>query len=139
MLGRRDYTRAELRDRLLAKEHDPQETDEVIAAFVADGTLDDRRAGAAHVRTANRIKGRGRLRIARELEARGIDRTLAKELAGEVSTEDEAGGITRVLLRKRVPARMSAEERRKVFQQLLRRGFSADVIAEALRRHAHES
>jgi SOS response regulatory protein OraA/RecX len=110
----------------------------VIAAFVADGTLDDRRAGAAHVRTASRVKGRGRLRIARELEGRGIDRNLAKELASEVSPEAEADGITRVLHRKRVPARMSAEERRKVFQQLLRRGFTADAIADALRKHGKE-
>jgi SOS response regulatory protein OraA/RecX len=110
----------------------------VIAALVADGTLDDRRVGAAHVRTAHRVKGRGRLRIAKELEARGIDRDLARSLIGEVSAADEAAGIARVLLRKRIPDRLSPDGRRQIFQHLLRRGFTADAIADALRSHLRQ-
>jgi SOS response regulatory protein OraA/RecX len=97
--------------------------------------LDDRRVGAAHVRTAGRVKGRGRRRIALELDARGVDRDLARELMGDVSAEDEAAGIARVLLRKRVPPRPDTETRRKIFQHLLRRGFPAEAITKALREH----
>lgn len=106
----------------------------MVRALIADGTLDDRRVAAAHVRTAARVKGRGRLRIARELEARGVERDLARELVGDVSTEDEAAGIERVLVRKRVPAKLSAAERRKIFAHLFRRGFPADAISQALRK-----
>ncbi len=124
-----------MRDRLLARGYDEPEVARLIGALVGDGTLDDRRVGAAHVRTAGRVKGRGRLRIARELEARGIGRELARELMRELSADDETAGIERVLTRKRLPARLTPPERRKIFQQLLRRGFPADAIARALRRH----
>jgi SOS response regulatory protein OraA/RecX len=84
------------------------------------------------------VKGRGRLRIVRELDARGIDRDAARELVHEFSAEDEAESIARVLARKRVPARPSAAERRKIVHHLLRRGFPGDAIAQALRRHGRE-
>jgi SOS response regulatory protein OraA/RecX len=87
------------------------------------------------VRTAGRVKGRGRLRILRELQARGIDRDLARELVGEVGTDDEADRIARILLRRRVPRRPKPEERRKIFQHLLRRGFPSDAISKALRKY----
>ena len=106
----------------------------MVRALTADGTLDDRRVAAAHLRTAARVKGRGRLRIARELQARGVERDVVRALVGEVSTEDEAAGIERVLVRKRVPAKLSAGERRKIFAHLLRRGFPADAITQALRK-----
>jgi SOS response regulatory protein OraA/RecX len=84
------------------------------------------------------VKGRGRLRIVRELDARGIDRDVARELVREFSAEDEAESIARVLARKRVPARLSAADRRKIVHHLLRRGFPGDAIARALRRHGRE-
>ena len=119
---------------MLTAGHDETEADEVVGALTADGTLDDRRVAAAHVRTAARVKARGRLRIARELEARGVERDLARELVREVSTEDEAAAIERLLVRKRVPATLSVIERRKLFAHLLRRGFPADAISQALRK-----
>jgi regulatory protein len=138
LLSRRDYTTAELRDRLLARGFDARETDSLIDTLTADGTLDDRRVAAAHVRTAGRVKGRGRLRIVRELAARGIDRDDARELVRDFSAEDEAESIARVLARKHVPARPSAAERRRIVHHLLRRGFPGDAIAQALRRHGRE-
>jgi SOS response regulatory protein OraA/RecX len=90
------------------------------------------------VRTAGRVKNRGRLRIVRELQARGVDRDLARELVGDFNTEDEAESIARILLRRRVPRRPKPEDRRKIFQHLLRRGFPADAISKALRRHGEE-
>jgi regulatory protein len=139
LLSRRDYTTAELRDRLLERDFDARETDALIHDLTADGTLDDRRVAAAHVRTAGRVKGRGRLRIVRELAARGIDRDVARELVREFSPEDEAESIARVLARKRVPAAPSVTERRKIVQHLLRRGFPGDAIDQALRKRGREA
>jgi regulatory protein len=134
LLSRRDYTTAELRERLLARGCEKRETDDLINGLAADRTLDDRRVAAAHVRTAGRVKGRGRLRIVRELAARGIDRDVARELVRDLSPEDEAESIARVLTRKRVPLVPSAAERRKIVQHLLRRGFPGDAIDQALRK-----
>lgn len=133
LLGRRDYTTAELRERLIEREHPPAEVDAVIAALVEDRTINDRRVAASHVRVSSQIKGRGRLRIRQELAARGIDRHLADELIAELPPEDEAASIAKFLSRKRFPAKPTAAERQKIFQQLLRKGFTSEAISRALR------
>jgi regulatory protein len=135
---RRDYTAAELRDRLLDKGHTEADAGDCVARLLADGTLDDRRVAAVHVRTARDIKGRGRLRIERELIQRGIAPALAHELVAELPSEDEQAQIARLLARKRLPARLSPPERRRLFQHLLRRGFPADAISKALKQRGQE-
>jgi regulatory protein len=134
LLTRRDYTTVELRRKLLERGCPAEEADASIADLTSQGLLDDRRIAAAHVRTSARIKGRGRLRIRRELEERGIPRALAQELLAELPEDDEAAAIDRFLARKRFPAKPTPVERRRAFQQLLRRGFGADAIATALRK-----
>jgi SOS response regulatory protein OraA/RecX len=112
--------------------------DGTLARLTEAGLIDDRRAGAAHVRTASRVKGRGRLRIERELVARGLDRTLAHDLAAEVPQEDELREVRRIISRKRLPARPTPADRRRVVQHLLRRGFSSEVIRKAMGRDDDE-
>jgi len=133
LLGRRDYTSAEIRLKLARLEYDEAEIDAALTDLGRAGLIDDRRAGAAHVRTAAGAKGRGRLRIERELEARGLDRALAKDLTRAVSPDDERAAIERILAAKRLPHRLSAADHRRVFQQLMRRGFPPDIIARVLR------
>lgn len=134
LLGRRDYTAAELRQRLIDKEHDPADVDAEIASLIEDRTINDRRVAASHIRVASQLKGRGRMRIRQELAARGIDRHLADELLLELPAEDEAAAITKFLARKRYPEKPTNEERQKAFQQLLRKGFTGDSISKALSR-----
>ena len=133
LLGRRDLTRAELTRRLIDRGYPESEVEAVADRLVAGGSLDDKRTALAHVRTASRVKGRGRLRIQRELTARGIARDVVDEALQELKPDDDAQGIRRFLLKRRVPARLSPHERQKLFQQLLRRGFPSDAIARALK------
>ena len=133
LLARRDYTAKELREKLSARGHTPDDTDRTLEQLASEGLQSDERAAAAHVRSASDIRGRGRLRIARELEARGIDREIVQRLTATIGAEDEAAAIAAVLVRKRWPATPTSPERRRMFQHLLRRGFSADAVARALR------
>jgi regulatory protein len=133
LLTRRDYTKAELRDKLAARDYSSEEIDEALADLASQGLVDDRRAAAAYVRTASRIKGRGRLRIQRELEARGLDRGTIRQALEELPASDETAALERFLQRRRLPARLAAADRRRLFQQLLRRGYTADLIAKALK------
>jgi regulatory protein len=134
LLGRRDYTVVELRRRLTDRGYTKEDIDTVVADLVADGSLNDQRVAAAHARTASGIKGRGRHRIQRELDARGVARDLARDTAGTISPADETAAIDRFLDRKHWPADPDAATRRRVFQQLLRRGFPTDAITRALKR-----
>jgi regulatory protein len=133
LLSRRDYTRAELGRRLIERGYDADAVDEALAALVSQKWLDDARVAAAHTRTASGVKGRGRRRIARELEARGVGRDIAREALGAISREDEEAAVRKFLSRKRLGPKLTIEERRRLFQQLLRRGFDADVIVRVLK------
>ena len=133
LLGRRDYTAAELRQRLLDKEHDAGDVADAIEALSADGTIDDARVAAAHVRVASQVKGRGRMRIRQELAARGIARSIVESVLADLPVEDESAAIRKFLSRKRVPDTLDQAARNRVFQQLMRKGFTADAISKALR------
>lgn len=133
LLARKDYSSAELREKLLAREHAEEDVTTTMDALVQQGLVDDRKFAGAFVRTAIRVKGRGRLRIQHELEARGVDRAIIAEALGAEATADEADAIEKVLTRKRWPAQPSPIERRRMFEHLLRRGFPPDAVARALR------
>jgi len=133
LLGRRDYTAVELRQRLVDKGHDPGEVAEQIELLTADGTLNDARVAASHIRVASQVKGRGRMRIRQELQARGISKSVIEPLIAEMPAEDEDTTIQKFLSRKRIPEKLDTAARNKVFQQLMRRGFTADAISKALR------
>jgi regulatory protein len=132
LLGRREYTSAELADRLAARGYAPDIIERTLAELAADRVLDDRRAAAAHVRTASRVKGRGRLRILRELQARGVEDDVARGAVSVLGPDEEGEAIAAFLRRRLAGRRPTPEERRRLMQQLLRRGFRADAIAAAL-------
>jgi SOS response regulatory protein OraA/RecX len=90
------------------------------------------------VRTAARVKGRGRIRISRELASRGLDREAVNDAMRELDPADEASAIKRILIRKRWPAKPSLAERQKMFRHLLGRGFTSDAISRALGRDSEE-
>jgi regulatory protein len=133
LLSRREYTAHEVEAKLLERGCSSDDAETVIAALVAEGLVDDRRAAAAHVRTAARIKGRGRHRIEHELAARGIAKDVVRDLLREITPEAEVSAIRRILMRKGIPPRPDPATRRRLFRHLLRRGFSSDAVAKALR------
>lgn len=133
LLTRRDYTAAELRTKLLEKEHPDAEVAAALDGLTRDGLVNDRRVAVSFVRVASSLKGRGRHRIERELEHRGVDKAIIREAMATLPAADETASIRRFLERKKLPARLSPAEHRRLFGQLMRRGFSADLIAKAIR------
>ena len=135
LLGRRDYTTAELERRLLERGFAPDDVQQTISALTTEGALDDRRVAAAHIRTSTGVKHRGRQRIRLELEARGVDSALVRDLLAEVPAETEIAAIETFLRRRRTTSPPTLEARERLFRQLRRRGFAPDLIARALREH----
>jgi len=133
LLTRRDYTAKELRTKLLERDLPEADVASVLADLAESGIVNDARVAESFVRVASTLKGRGRLRISRELEQRGIDRAIVRDALAALPVEDETASIRRFLERKHLPARLTPSEHRRVFGQLVRRGFSADLIAKALR------
>ena len=133
LLTRRDYTAKELRTKLLERDMPEADVTSVLADLAEAGLVNDRRVAESFVRVSSTLKGRGRMRISRELEQRGVDRAIIRDALAKLPIEDETASIRRFLERKHLPARLSPAEHRRVFGQLVRRGFSADLIAKALR------
>ena len=144
LLSRRALSIAECRERLLAREHAADTIDQAITHLLDTGGLDDKRLALAHARTAVEIKGRGRLRVVRELQARGVDKEVAAEAVADVFGEkDERSLVARALQKKlRTGSRpeskpVDAAERARLYQYLMRQGFTPAVVIDALRKLRH--
>jgi regulatory protein len=133
MLGRRELSRAELTTKLIDCGFPSDDVDAAVERLAANRSLDDRRAAFAHVRTASRLKGRGRLRIQRELEARGFSRELTRDALAEIPPDEDLNAIKRFIERRSRTIDDSPAGRRRLFNQLLRRGFSSALIAKVLK------
>jgi regulatory protein len=134
LLSRREYSTAEITGRLLDRGYAEQDVQAAVVSLRQEGLLDDARAGRAHVRTSALVKGRGRHRIRRELEARGLDRTAIDIAVGEVPPVQELETLQRLVARNLRNQPLDRDAERRLYQRLLRRGFDARDITEALQR-----
>jgi regulatory protein len=136
LLSRRELSVAECRSRLLARQHAEADIERAIEHLLETGGLDDARLARIYAQTAAESKGRGRLRVVRELVARGIDRELAAEVVGTIFGEkDERALVSRAIQKKLRGGKRPADraEFARLYQYLMRQGFTPAVISEALR------
>jgi regulatory protein len=136
MLGRRELSAKQLRERLLEREHDREDVDRAIELLIENKALDDARVAGAYVRTALKIKGRGRLRIQRELHMMGIDKEIAAQALAEAFGEVDERSLIAKALDKKLPGNKkiaSPAEYARVFQFLMRQGFSPATVTAVLR------
>ncbi|HEY0873343.1 MAG TPA: regulatory protein RecX [Vicinamibacterales bacterium] len=137
LLARRELSVAQLRERLLDREHSADETEDAIARLLETGALNDGRVARAYARTAAKVKGRGRLRVTRELQALGIARDVIAEAVAEVFGDlDERALIDRAIQKKLRGGRKPStiQERARLYQFLIRQGFSPAAVSAAMKR-----
>jgi regulatory protein len=137
LLARRELSVSRMRSRLLDREHEADEVEDAIQRLLDSGALNDARVAAAYVSNALRIKGRGRLRIQRELREIGIPADIASQaLADAFGDLDERSLIKKALdkkLRAGQKTIVTRQEYARVFQFLIRQGFSAAAVTNVLR------
>ena len=137
MLARRELSVEQVRTRLADHEHTPQTIDTAIRQLLDTGALDDRRVARAYARTASRVKGRGRLRVLRELAAIGIAKDVAAEAVGEVFGDVDERALIAKAIQKKMRGRTklaNQQERARLYQFLMRQGFTPAAVVAALRR-----
>ena len=91
----------------------------------------------AYARTAVDVKGRGRLRIARELQEKGISReTIAIALGDVFGESDERTLVARAIQKKLRgrPRPAGQADYARLYQYLMRQGFTPSAVAAELRR-----
>ena len=129
-LARREFSRAELHDKLLAYVQEGEDLNAVLDELVKRGWLSDARATTQLVHAKrNRF---GSLRIAHELRQKGIAENLIDEAMPELK-ENELDTVREVWQRKFGNIAQDAKEKGKQLRFLQSRGFSLDVILKVLK------
>jgi regulatory protein len=137
LLARRELSVVGLRARLLDREHPAEEVDTAIAHLLETRALDDQRVARAYARTSVHVKGRGRLRVMRELHDMGIAKDVAADALADVFGElDERSLIARALQKKLHGRAQIADraEQTRLYQYLMRQGFSPAAVVASLRK-----
>ena len=137
LLARRELSVSEVRARLIDKEHPADEIEAAIAHLLETGGLDDARVARAYARTAVSIKGRGRLRVQRELNEKGISRDVAAAAVAEVFGDADERSMVAKAIQKRLRGRTTVKDRAesvRLYQHLMRQGFTPAAVMAALRK-----
>ena len=135
MLARRELSETQLRQRLTRRGHLEDAVDAAIARLKDERALDDGRVAAAIARTATTLRHRGRLRVTRQIESSGIDRTTARRAVDEVFAEVDEETLLLDALRRRLRGRDAIAddaEFRRLFRYLIGQGFEADAVVRVL-------
>ncbi|MBA3893840.1 MAG: regulatory protein RecX [Gemmatimonadales bacterium] len=132
-IERRPFARADLGRRLLRKGHAPAAVEAALARAEEHGLLDDVAFAANYVET-RATRGRGPLRLTRDLRAMGVERGIAdKAVAAHVRESEGGGAVPLSLASKRVAQLRELPrhvKRRRVLAYLARRGFSGREVSE---------
>jgi regulatory protein len=136
MLGRRELSEQQVRQRLARKEYSEDEIDEAVARLRDERAINDQRVAEAIARTETGIRKRGKLRIRMQIERAGIAKETAKAAIDEVfeTIDDEA--LLEASLRKRLRGRETIADDRefqRLFRYLIGQGFEFDRVMKALK------
>lgn len=136
MLGRRDYSVAELNRKLGEKGVDPDQVRQIVERCLAYGYLDDTRYAQQRARGMMRQGRAVGARILADLRQRGIDEATAESALEQARCEQSDAEVLDELLARRFPdfdyAEAGERERRRVVHFLQRRGFPLGCILEKL-------
>jgi len=136
LLARRELTVRQLRERLVDREHDRDDIERAIEHLLDTKALDDARVAAAYVRTALKVKGRGRLRIQRELQELGVERDVATDALADAFGDVDERALIAAAIKKKLrgkPKISTPADYARVYQFLMRQGFSPAGVSAALR------
>jgi regulatory protein len=137
MLARRELSVEGVRARLQDRGFDAADVEAAIARLLESGALDDARVARAYARTAATVKGRGRLRVMRELQQMGIAAEVASAALGEVFGDLDERSLIAQALQKKLRGRTKLTdpgEYGRLYQHLMRQGFTPAGVVAALRR-----
>jgi len=141
MLGRRELSEAQVRQRLARKGHQPDEIDAAVDRLRRERAIDDARVAEAIAHTETTVRRRGKLRVRRQIEQAGIAPATARHAIDEVF-----GGIDGIddgaLLEEALTRRLRGRDRladdaefRRLFRYLVGQGFEPDRVMAILRKH----
>src|SRR3954447_6822503 len=136
MLGRRELSEKQVRQRLARKEYGPDEIDEAVARLREERAINDQRVAEAIARTETGIRKRGKVRVRMQIERAGIAKDTAKAAIDEVFGSIDDAALLESSLNKRLRGRETIADDRefqRLFRYLVGQGFESDRVMQALR------
>ena len=134
-LARREYSRAELQDKLLPHAAEAEAVDALLNDLMSSGWLSDERALEQIVRV--RSSRFGVQRVAHELRQKGLSDELINTALPQLK-EGEFAAARAVWQKKFASPPQDPKEKAKQIRFLQSRGFSTSVILEVLRGRSNE-
>lgn len=130
-LGRRELTAQQLRERLRRRGCAVDAIEAALERLQREGVVDDRRAARAFARTEVSIKRRGPQRIARAMDALGVDRDAARAALEEAYADRPVDEVLQAALERRLRGPILDDRHaQRLIGFLVRQGFDlSDAIA----------
>ena len=138
MIGRRELSEFQVRQRLSRRGHDASSIDIAVARLKSDRSINDERVAGAIARTQTSVRGRGRRRVQQQIEAAGIASSIASKAVDEVFQDLDADALLATSLAKRLRGREHIADDRefqRLFRYLSAQGFDTDRVLALLRKH----
>ena len=140
LLGRRELTSTQLRDRLARKGFAPEAVNDTIQQLKKEGALDDRRTAGMYARQAALIKHRGPRRAILDIVALGIADDIAREVVSQTYEEVDTQLIIQRALNRRLTGRVQDRAQfQKLYQYLVRQGFDGPLAYSVLKKRSAKS
>ena len=138
MLAQRELSEAQVRQRLARRGESQESIDEAIARLKSDRSIDDERVACAIARTQAAGRNRGRRRVLQQIEAAGIDKSIASRAVDQVFQDLDPDALLSASLAKRLHGRERIADDRefqRLFRYLSAQGFDSDKILAHLRKY----
>src|SRR5439155_13257807 len=126
MLARRELSEAQVRQRLARSAYQQQAIDSAVARLRDERALDDMRVAGAIARTETSVRGRGKLRVRRQIEQAGIASATARRVVDEAFESIDADALLEASLAKRLRGRPQIADQAefgRLYRYLLGQGF----------------
>ena len=136
MLARRELSERQMRPRLERRGYEAPDVEAALARLREERALDDRRVAEAIARTETRVRGRGRLRVKRQIEAAGIPPSLAEQAVAAVFADVDDDALLAAALERRLRGRDRIDDDResqRLYRYLVTQGFESDKVIALLR------
>jgi regulatory protein len=136
MLGRRELSEQQVRQRLARKEYPQDEIDDAVARLREERAIDDQRVAEAIARTETGIRKRGKVRVRMQLDRAGIAKETARQALDNVFEAIDGDALLESSLRKRLHGRETIADDRefqRLFRYLVGQGFESDRVMQTLR------
>ena len=138
MLGRRELSEAQVRQRLARRGHEADAIDSAVAELLEQRAIDDARVAGAIARTETSFKQRGKLRVRRQIEHAGISAATARQAVDTVFDALDADALLDASLAKRLRGRdriAGDREFQRLYRYLIGQGFEPQRVLTALKKN----